>query len=188
MKKSSSSPLKTTFKVTISGVLCAFSLALMMLTSLVPLGTFAFPCMAGIVLMVVVIEAGHSWAWGAYLCVSLLSLFLAGDKEAVVYYIMFFGYYPIIKGAIEGKIKNKITQYVLKYLVFNAAVIGAFFIAAFLLAVPMEEYTIAGMYVPWLFLLAGNVFFIIYDLAATKLVTYYIVILRNKLIKPKYRK
>ena len=44
------------------------------------------------------------------------------------------------------------------------------------------------MYVPWLFLLAGNVFFIIYDLAATKLVTYYIVILRNKLIKPKYRK
>lgn len=101
---------------------------------------------------------------------------------------MFFGYYPIIKGAIEGKIKNKITQYVLKYLVFNAAVIGAFFIAAFLLAVPMEEYTIAGMYVPWLFLLAGNVFFIIYDLAATKLVTYYIVILRNKLIKPKYRK
>jgi len=106
MKKSSSSPLKTTFKVTISGVLSALSLVFMMLTSLVPLGTFAFPCMAGIVLMVIVVEAGHKWAWGAFICVSLLSLFLAGDKEAVVYYIMFFGYYPIIKGAIEGKIKT----------------------------------------------------------------------------------
>lgn len=126
MKKSSSSPLKTTFKVTISGVLSALSLVFMMLTSLVPLGTFAFPCMAGIVLMVIVVEAGHKWAWGAFICVSLLSLFLAGDKEAVVYYIMFFGYYPIIKGAIEGKIKTRAVQLVLKYAVFNAAVIGAF--------------------------------------------------------------
>lgn len=126
MKKSSSSPLKTTFKVTISGVLSALSLVFMMLTSLVPLGTFAFPCMAGIVLMVIVVEAGHKWAWGAFICVSLLSLFLAGDKEAVVYYIMFFGYYPIIKGAIEGKIKTRAVQFVLKYAVFNAAVIGAF--------------------------------------------------------------
>lgn len=188
MKKSSSSPLKATFKVTISGVLSALSLVMMMLTSLVPLGTFAFPCMAGIVLMVIVIEAGHKWAWGAFICVSLLSLFLAGDKEAVIYYIMFFGYYPIIKGVIEGKIKNRVFQYILKYIVFNFAVVGAFFIAAYLLAVPMEEYTIAGMYVPWLFLLAGNIFFVIYDLAATKLVTYYIFVLRNKLIKPKYRK
>ena len=121
--------------------------------------------------MVIVVEAGHKWAWGAFICVSLLSLFLAGDKEAVVYYIMFFGYYPIIKGAIEGKIKTRAVQLVLKYAVFNAAVIGAFFIAAFLLAVPAEEYTIGGMYVPWIFLLAGNIFFTIYDLAATKLVT-----------------
>lgn len=131
MKKSSSSPLKTTFKVTISGVLSALSLVFMMLTSLVPLGTFAFPCMAGIVLMVIVVEAGHKWAWGAFICVSLLSLFLAGDKEAVVYYIMFFGYYPIIKGAIEGKIKTRAVQFVLKYAVFNAAVIGAFFYSVF---------------------------------------------------------
>lgn len=104
----------------------------------------------------------------------------------ILHYV--FGYYPIIKGAIEGKIKTRAVQFVLKYVVFNAAVIGAFFIAAFLLAVPAEEYTIGGMYVPWIFLLAGNIFFTIYDLAATKLVTYYIVVLRNKLIKPKFRK
>lgn len=192
MKKSnnnfSQNSTKASFKVTISGVLSALSLVFMMMTSLMPLGTFAFPCLAGIVLMVVVIEAGHKWAWGAYVCVSLLSLFLAGDKEAVVYYIMFFGYYPILKGVIEGKIKNKLLQYFLKFSIFNAAVISAFFIAAFLLAVPMEEYTIAGMYVPWVFLLAGNIFFFVYDKAATKLVTYYIIVLRNKLIKQKYRK
>lgn len=188
MKKSSKNTLKATFKVTISGVLSAFSLVLMILTSLVPLGTFALPCLAGIVLMVIVIEAGHKWAWGAFISVSFLSLFLAGDKEAVVYYIMFFGYYPIIKGAIEGKIKNLAIQYIIKYFIFNVAVIVAFFIAATLLLVPMEEYTIAGMFVPWLFLLAGNVFFFVYDKAATKLVTYYIYVLRNKLIKPKFRK
>ena len=39
-----------------------------------------------------------------------------------------------------------------------------------------------------MFFNAGNIFFTINDLAATKLVTYYIVVLRNKLIKPKYRK
>lgn len=185
MKKSTTN---TTFKLTISGVLSALSLVLMMLTSLIPLGTFALPCMAGIILMVVVIEAGHKWAWAAFVSVAFLSVFLAGDKEAVVYYIMFFGYYPIIKGAVEGKIKSKVLQYALKYIVFNVAVITAFFIAAFLLNVPMEEYTIAGMCVPWLFLLVGNIFFIIYDKAATKLITYYIRVLRNKLIKPKYKK
>lgn len=188
MKQSSENTSKATFKVTVSGVLSAFSLVLMILTSLIPVGTFALPCLAGIVLMVIVIEAGYKWAWSAFISVSFLSLFLTGDKEAVVYYIMFFGYYPIIKGAIEGKIKNTAVQYIVKYAVFNVAVIGAFFIAALLLAVPMEEYTIAGMFVPWLFLLAGNIFFFVYDKAATKLVTYYIFALRNKLIKSKFRK
>lgn len=173
------------FKVAFSASIAALSLVLMLLTGVVPVGTFAFPCFAGIFIASVVIEFGFKWAAGVYAVVALLSLFLSGDKEAVIYFILFFGYYPMLKGLIEGKIGNKIVQFILKLLVFNAAIIAAFFTASFLLAIPPEEYTIAGFYVPWLFLIAGNIFFVIYDIAVTSVITYYINRLRGKLFKKK---
>lgn len=175
----------STFKVAFSASIAALSTVLMMLTGLIPVGTYALPCFAGIFISAVVIEFGFKWAAGVYVVVSILSFFLSGDKEAVIYFIMIFGYYPMLKGLIEGKIRLKAVQYILKLAVFNAAAITAFFIATLLLAIPAQEYTIAGFYVPWAFLIAGNIFFIIYDFAITSVITYYIRVLRKKLFKKK---
>ncbi|MGN1130191.1 MAG: hypothetical protein ACI4Q8_02475, partial [Ruminococcus sp.] len=87
--------MKNTFKVALCGVISAFALVLMLLTGIIWGGTFAFPCFAGMLLTVVVIEFSPKWAYCVYGAVSLLSLILAGDKEAVVYFILFFGFYPI---------------------------------------------------------------------------------------------
>ena len=80
---------------------------------------------------------------------SVLSTLLAGDKEAVIYFIALFGYYPILKGAFEFKIKNRAVQYILKFAVFNVAAIGSFFAATWLLSIPTDEFTVFGFYVPW---------------------------------------
>lgn len=170
-----------TFRIAFCGVTAALSLALMMLTSLIPIGTYAFPCFAGIFISAIVIEYGAKWAFGVYATVSLLALLLAGDKEAVVYFIVIFGYYPIVKGIIERKIHNKPFQYILKLLTFNAAAVAAFFAGAFLLSVSPEEYTLFGIYLPWLFLIAGNFFFLLYDYAVTVFVTQYVRRLHDKL-------
>lgn len=170
----------STFRVAFCGIIAALGLVLMLLTSLVPVGTYAFPCFAGIFIAAVVIEYGWKWGLGVYAVVAVLSLFLAGDKEAVLYFIALFGYYPILKAVFEKNIKNKIILYVLKFAVFNIAAIASFFAAAFLLSISPEEYTLFGVYMPLAFLAFGNIFFLIYDFAVTVFVGQYVVRLRSK--------
>ncbi len=135
-----------------------------------------------VLLIAIVIEYGAKWALGVYAVVSVLSFFVAGDKEAVLYFAMLFGYYPVLKAFIEGKLKSKLVQYVLKFALFNAAAVGSFFIATKLMAVPAEEFTLFGIYMPLVFLAFGNLFFLLYDFALTTFVVFYVRKIREKLL------
>lgn len=170
---------KPTFKIALCAIIAALAVMLMLITSLIPVGTYALPCFAGALLIAIVIEYGAKWALGVYAVVSVLSFFVAGDKEAVLYFAMLFGYYPVLKAFIEGKLKSKLVQYVLKFALFNAAAVGSFFIATLLLAVPAEEFTLFGVYVPYVFLLIGNVFFWLYDRSIGVFVQFYVQRLRG---------
>lgn len=64
------------------------------------------PCPCRILLIAVVIELGAKWAWAVFAAISILSLFFAGDKEAALYFVMFFGFYPILKARIETLAKS----------------------------------------------------------------------------------
>lgn len=173
------------YRLALCSVIAALSLATMMLTGIIPVGTFAFPCFAGIFISVIVVEYGFKWAMTVYGVVACLSLFLAGDKEAVIYFIMIFGYYPVLKAVFESKIKSKPLQYVLKFAVFNAAAVISFFLGTYLLSISAEEYTIFGVYVPLVFLVAGNFLFILYDLCVSAFVMQYVRRIRDKIFKKK---
>ena len=178
---------KGTFRVAFCGLITAFSFVLMLLTNLIPVGTFALPCLAGVLLVAVVIEFGPKWALGAFAAVSILSALFAGDKEAAVYFIAFFGFYPILKSGIE-RLPARVLQYVIKYAVFTVCMIGAFFVCKLVLMIPDDEFTIGGVYIPWLFLLVGEIAFIFYDLFVTIIVTNYILRVRNRLFKDNFTK
>lgn len=178
MKKPVKNPA---FRIAFCAVIAALSVVMMLITSLIPVGTFALPCIAGALLVAVVIEFGKGWALGVYGIVCLLSFFMAGDKEAVLFFALLFGYYPILKQVIESRIRSRILQYVIKFAVFNMAVIAAFWIASFILQVSAEEYTIFGIYMPYAFLAAGNLFFLLYDRALTVFVALYVQRIRGKL-------
>lgn len=68
-------------------------------------------------------------------------------------------------------------------MLFNACVIAAFFIAVNLLSIPEDSYYLFGLNMPLIFLLLGNVFFVIYDICVTRLVTVYLLKWRKKLNK-----
>ena len=174
--------MKTSLKVSLGGAVAALGLALMMLTGLIPVGTYAFPAFAGILLIAIVIEIGRGYALAVFAVTALLSFFLAADKEAAVLYAVFFGYYPIVKSVIE-KIPHKAAQYALKLVIFNAAMIGAFYAATKLMSVPEESFTLFGIYMPLAFLAVGNAVFILYDICITRLVTLYLFKWREKLNK-----
>lgn len=166
--------MKTSYKVSLGGVVGALSVVLMLLTSLVPFGTYAFPAFAGMLLICVVIELGYSWAFIVYTVVSALSFIFLTDKEAALYYVVFLGFYPIIKGLIE-KLRHKTLQYVLKFSAFNICMVIAFYLSISLLSIPKESFNLFGVYLPWVFLLLGNVVFIMYDYCISKVVTVYIL-------------
>ncbi len=173
----------STFRLAFCSVIAALSVVLMLITSFIPIGTYALPCFAGILTVAVVIECGRKWAFAVFAVVSLLSLFISADKEAVLYFIALFGYYPILKGIFEKHIKNRVLQYILKFAVFNAAAVVSFFIATMLLSVPLEEFEIFGVYLPVLFLLIGNVFFLFYDYAVTVILSQYVLKIRDKIFR-----
>ena len=164
------------------GVVAALSLVLMFLTSLIPFGTYAFPAMAGILLILLVFNLGYGYAVAVFGITAVLSFVLLTDKEAALYYTIFLGYYPILKGVIE-RIRSKAIQYVIKITLFNMCVIAAFYIGLLLLSVPKESFVLFGVYLPWVFLILGNLFFVVYDLCITRLVTLYLIKWHNRLNK-----
>ena len=170
--------MKTSVKVSLGGVIAALSLALMFMSALIPFGTFAFPTFAGMLLVVMVIEIGYPYALAVYVATAVLSFLLVPDKEAALVYASFFGFYPVVKS-----LPNKIVQYIVKFLLFNACMIAYFFIGVKLLSIPEDSFSVFGLNIPLLFLLLGNLYFFIYDICVTRLVIIYLQKWRHKLNK-----
>lgn len=176
MKKS----VNNTKNLAFCSVISALSLVMMFLTGLIPVGTYAFPCIAGILLCVVVIESGYIFAFTTYFVVAVMSALFVADKEAALYYIAFLGYYPVLKGLVE-RIRIKAVSWLLKFALFNISVTGAFFVSITLLSVPKESFELFGVYLPWVFLVLGNIVFAVYDLCLTRAISEYVVKWRKKL-------
>ncbi len=165
------------------GIASALCLLLMLLT-IIPIATYTMPALAGMVLIVVVIENGYSTAWMVYAAVGFLSLFICPDKEAAMLFVGFFGFYPILKGKLE-KIHPRVLEYVVKFLVFNAAMILNYVIIIFLFGIQdvLEEVGPMGQYSVLLLLGLGNIVFFVYDLALSRIIMAYKYVLRKKIFR-----
>ena len=130
-------------KIALGGLLTALGVVLMFLTGLIPIGTYALPAIAGVLLIVAVIEIGAKWAWMIYAAVAVLSLLFAADKEAALLFVLFFGYYPVLKSFLE-RISNKVLSWISKFAVFNVAVVACFFLAVNFLQLPEDSFTVFG--------------------------------------------
>ena len=169
-------------KIALGGLLTALGVVLMFLTGLIPIGTYALPAIAGVLLIVAVIEIGAKWAWMIYAAVAVLSLLFAADKEAALLFVLFFGYYPVLKSFLE-RISNKFLSWISKFAVFNVAVVACFFLAVNFLQLPEDSFTVFGIYLPWVFLILGNAVFLIYDIALSGLVATYVEKLHHRVTK-----
>lgn len=170
------------FKLAFSSVCVSLGTVLMLITIILPIANYALAALAGLITCAVVIEINVKYAFSVYLAISLLSLLLLPDKEAVTLFIIFFGYYPIIKYFIE-KIKNKIIQIIIKLITFNISAILFFFISINLLNIPEDSFYVFGLSIPIIILTIGNIVFLIYDYTVTGLISIYINYLHPKIKK-----
>lgn len=176
--------LQKSAQVALGGVSTAVCLLLMLLTSLFPFTEFAFPAMAGVVLIAVVIENGTSAAVLVYAAVSLLSIFTIPSKVSAAAFTVFFGYYPILKAYLE-KIRLRVLEYLAKFFVFNFSMAGSYWVLIVLLGLGemMEDTGMFGKYSLLVLAVLGNVMFFVYDIAVSRVIFAYTNWLRPKIFR-----
>lgn len=171
-------------QVALGGMFSALCVTLMFMTGLIPFATYAIPMLAGSMLIPVVVELGPKAALMVYASVCFVSVFVVADKEAAMMFIVFFGYYPILKQKLE-RLPGRLLQYVVKLLIFNASIVGGFAFAIYVLGLQelLEGMGDFGKYSVYLLLAAGNVIFFIYDIALTQYYTLYVRWFRPKILR-----
>ena len=172
--------MKNTSKITLCAV-CAALVAVFMLTSYFPYLTYAIPALAGLFVMVPLIEIGASFGVATY-AVSAVLVMLFGEIEASLLYVFLFGYYPVLKAVIE-RVRHIALEWVIKFVCFNVAVITAYFVSSRVFAVSFEDLGILGQYGTVIFLLLCNIVFVLYDIAISRVSVFYMARLHPKIRK-----
>ena len=129
---------KTSDRVALGGIVAALCVVIMYLTGVVPALYIAAPMAAGVLMIILVEEVSVGWAWLTYLAVSLLSLIVTFDKEAALMFILFFGYYPIVRLNIQ-KITVRPLRLLCKLLLLNAFLVADYFLTVYVLGLPTFE-------------------------------------------------
>ena len=147
----------------------ALQIVFMYAGTVVPSWKLALTAMAGVINAAVLIECGVGSSVICFAAVSVLSALILPQKSLAFLYIVFFGYYPLLKSAVE-RIRKRCLEWAAKLAVFNLAC--ALCITAlrfgFVSDISLPDIAIAIL---WLGL---NVVFVIYDIGLTQLIGLYI--------------
>lgn len=168
---------KISAKVAVCGILTALSVIFMVLASFLGVLTYTAPMVAGGLLIVPVKEYGTKTALTMFAAVSLLGLMLVTDKELAIFYVLLFGYYPILQPALN-RVDPRPLRALLKAAVFNGSALLSVWLAEVIFSIPVFE----GDNPTWLlavgYLAVANVCFALYDKALLGFYTFYDVKVR----------
>ena len=176
--------LKNGYRTALGGLLSAFSVAIMLFGSILPFSTYVVPVVSSLPVVYFCIEYSKKHAFLVYMVIAILCLAFVPDKETSFIFAFIFGPYPILKSVFEN-IRSRLTGWILKIVSFNIEVLLTYFVllkllsSAALVAEFMSYTSVMLIFV----LLLGNVTFIIYDIALTRLIALYIKRLRPHLMK-----
>ena len=163
--------MKQTAKITVCAVSAALAAALM-LVSYFPYLTYAIPAVAGLFMMIPLITADCKWAFCAYIVSAVIVLFTA-EPEAKFLYVFLLGYYPIVKALIE-RIKKPFVEWLIKILIYNAAIVIFYKTAAFVIGADFTDFGDLGKYGVYIFWAFSNIVFVLYDIAVSRMAVLYI--------------
>lgn len=156
--------MKKTRYTTISGMVSALSVVIMLLTNVMPSMMYVIPIVTGAIVFAVNEIIGKKWAVGVFFVTSLISFILLTDKETALNYTLFFGYYPLLKPIFEKL--PKVLSWVVKLVTFNVAITAIGLIVTFIFKLPFLDEDLGKFTIP-LFAVMFNLVFIMYDVMFT---------------------
>ncbi len=162
-------------------MLAALGVVILLLGSMVEVLDLSAAMFASLLITVAVIEGGSYWPWLTYAVTAVLSLLLLPAKFAAVAFAL-SGHYPIIKEKLE-KLKNRPLVWCIKIVIFNIALTGLLAVLkVFLPGVDILLMPGIGQAINYVVIyFAGNLIFVLYDILLTRIVSFYIFRLRDKL-------
>ena len=178
-----------TKKMTLCALLAAMGVALIFLGSVIEVLDLSVAVFASFFCIFAVIELGGAYPWLLYAVTSLLAVILMPYTMGGWFYLLFFGYYPILKEKLE-RLKKPIA-WGLKLVILNVALFISVVLAYFL----FFGQTDGSLIDAFVYIFGGegfgeilaigvyalvNVVFIVYDIALTKLITFYFIKLRHR--------
>lgn len=167
------SDMKASKKIAFSSILTAVSVILMLIGSFFGSLDLTAAALASFCVIMAVAELGYKSAAAVYAAASLLAMLLLPSKTPAVYFMAFFGYYPIVKSLSERL--SRVISYVIKYLSFSLSYVALAVVAVkFFPEAEMSKYVFIGYFV------CAAVLFI-YDLALTRIIGFYCSSLRKRL-------
>ena len=155
-------------------MLSALCCVLMIVGSIVEVMDLSVAAIASFAVIFAVLELGGAYPTLVFSSVSLLGMLLLPAKLPALYFLLFFGWYPIVKFPLERL--PAWLSWLLKCAICALSVtaivtLGAFFAGA-------QELMSYGI---WVYLVCIPVF-VIYDVALTRVVRTYL-----RFLKPKYK-
>lgn len=169
-----------TRKMTLSALFAALCVISLFVASVWPTGRFALVAFASLFVASAVIEGGISSGISVFVVSSIIGMLILPNRAAPLFFIMFFGYYPVAKSLIEH-IKGILLQWAFKLALFNASMFASWFLLRELLVSFISDnlnifrdsgYDYSRFLLPLMFI--ANVVFIIFDFGFTKLIWLYI--------------
>ena len=169
-------------RMALSGMLSALIVAVLYFAGISEVASLSVLAVAGVILCVCVYECGMKFAVSAYAATSFLSFIVCADKVTAGMYVICFGLYSVLKSLAETYIRCRVLEWTVKLLFFNLSLVLMLLGARFLLL----DIGILKDLPGWAWALGWGVLngvFLIYDVALTRLMTFYIFRLRQKLFR-----
>ena len=156
-------------------MLTALGVILMALGSIADVLDLSVAVLASMLCIYAVIEMGGYYPWALWGATSVLGLVLLPVKTPALFYAAFAGFYPILKEKLERL--PHLLAWVLKLAVFHLS-LGAIVlvIKLFLPDQLIEEFPYFG----WILYALSLAAFILYDIALSRLITFYLIRLRHR--------
>lgn len=163
----------STKKLAVASVLAALCIVIMLLGSVITLLDLSCAAAASLIIIFAVIELGGIYPWLIWAVASLLSLMLLPDKFGALVFFAFAGYYPMLKRYFERL--PTVLEWAVKLTVFNILLSVIIACSLFLLELPETEIGFSVMVYA-----VCNVAFVVFDIALTRLITFYIYKLKDR--------
>ena len=172
--------MKNSKVIAYSGVATALSVVMLFLGSIFWVLGYTMPLVASLVMIILLDSISQKSALLTFVSTSIISFILLNDKECVLLYVLFFGYYPLIRDKIND-IKPKSLSYLLKFVSFNAAMVLTQILCVYVFGIPFDD--MLGKWGIVVFALRLNLVFAVFDKLYTLLLRLYRIMLKKKVEK-----